>query len=756
MKHSAVANAIKVVSVAVGLLTAILLLSQIAYNHSFDTCFKDCDNLYRLHLSVSSDYSNYNINSAPYPFAKVLRENAKDDISKVIAYNNFSTIFQVIDKNRVITDKVLLVDSAFISDMGLKVIKGTPTSDFMRNDIIYVSDETARMTWGDEEPIGRTLTYDDRLFTVAGVFESLPGNTTMPFDVMIPISLYRDNTEWANYSAFLLRLNDTSPEGVERAERTINNELQRNMPDRESYKRRITIEPLRQDYISLPSVRRANTIMWVMSMSLLLITITNYILITLSSMARRSKSIGIHKCSGAEGVDIFRMFVTETVIILAAALLLMVVMTFLFRDFITDTLSTPVSALLAPSRLWVAASVFAVFFIFGAFIPARIMSRMPVTMIFRRYTEKRSLWKPVLLFVQFGSVALVAGLLCISSAQYMMLMNREPGYNPENVVYAHNPDPDYYKSYDNLNVIKKTLGSLPFVADIAGGGASPADDTFNTRFIEQDNIKFETMQDYVDDNFNMLMEIKPVYGDYFKNKYEVLVNEEFCRLMKWHDSEAKGKTIEMNGENYTVAGVVTDINLGGFYATLQPMAWTYAERPPNNIYIKLKEPFGKNLLQLNEFAKMQYPGTGIEFQSLESKIYHLYRPARTFRNSVLASTVAILFIAFMGLVGYVRDDIQRRTKEIAIRKVNGASSRDIIRMFALRIVTISIPAVTLGIAVAWLTGRIWLQQFAVHADHLPLLMIGCALLIILVIVVATIAMTRQVAYDNPVNSIKSE
>ena len=77
-------------------------------------------------------------------------------------------------------------------------------------------------------------------------------------------------------------------------------------------------------------------------------------------------------------------------------------------------------------------------------------------------------------------------------------------------------------------------------------------------------------------------------------------------------------------------------------------------------------------------------------------------------------------------------------------------------MFALRIVTISIPAVTLGIAVAWLTGRIWLQQFTVHADHLPLLMIGCALLIILVIVVATIAMTRQVAYDNPVNSIKSE
>ena len=170
----------------------------------------------------------------------------------------------------------------------------------------------------------------------------------------------------------------------------------------------------------------------------------------------------------------------------------------------------------------------------------------------------------------------------------------------------------------------------------------------------------------------------------------------------------------------------------------------------------MKEPFTENLSKITALMKETFPTEDIQFRSARQEVDNQYQEVHRFRNTVVVASVAILVIVLMGLLGFVNDEVQRRSKEIAIRKVNGAKSWDIVNLLNQNIFWIALPSIFIGIVLAYVVGNKWLEQFtdqiSLSAWHFLLLL----LLISLLIVGSVTGKSWHIADENPVNSIKNE
>ena len=175
-----------------------------------------------------------------------------------------------------------------------------------------------------------------------------------------------------------------------------------------------------------------------------------------------------------------------------------------------------------------------------------------------------------------------------------------------------------------------------------------------------------------------------------------------------------------------------------------------------SIHIRLKEPFAENLQRLNKEAGEAFSGQTINFESLEQALADSYNSVRVFRNATIVATFVIFFITLMGLIGYTNDETNRRSKEIAIRKVNGAEAWGIIELLAKDVLWTALPAVLIGTLAAWYVGELWMSQFATTIENTIPYYIMTAILTLAMIVGIVITKTWKIANENPVKSIKSE
>ena len=168
-----------------------------------------------------------------------------------------------------------------------------------------------------------------------------------------------------------------------------------------------------------------------------------------------------------------------------------------------------------------------------------------------------------------------------------------------------------------------------------------------------------------------------------------------------------------------------------------------------------------NLRKLNAFVKATYPDLGLEFTTYQDIRAEQNESVSHFRNShfrniVWVTTLCIVLIVLMGLIGYVSDETERRSKEIAVRKVNGAEARDILRLLSVDILKVSMLAVLIGIVFSWYVSKQWMQQFADSALPSSVWFALAAATLLALIVLVVIVRAWNIANENPVDSIKSE
>ena len=643
--------------------------------------------------------------------------------------------------------------------MGIEVLSGNPEKDLMQNDVIFLSDDLAQKIYGGENPIGKVISYNKELqLTVKGTYVDLPENATMRPEAVIsmPTAWSRD---WGNYSwrggdsyYEYIRFRPGADKEVVNARLDAMIQKYRPEEDKKAYGYTAFVKPIRDVYRDEDQVKRMDSIMSILALAILFIASLNYVLISISSLTYRAKAVGVHKCSGASGGTVFSMFLLETGIIIALALVLMGLILLNFQEFIEDTTAAKLSVLFAPDRIWVPLVVVLVLFIVGGILPGRLFARIPVSQVFRRYTEGKKGWKRPLLFVQFAGVAFICGLMYVVMAQYNYVKDKDMGYNPHRVAIGN----VYFGGEEASGPALQFFRGLPYVEEVSSAVSTPVW-SYSGSMIEGEGGQslFSTRFSYALEDYFKMMGMTMKEGRPARASDEIVVNEAFAERMRWGD-KALNHPLRAEGRNLKVVGVLKNFHIGSFYQPQDVIMFGYTRTFGNTVHVRLKEPFAENLRRLNKDVSEAYPDKTVDFYSMEDQILNKYNPVRVFSNATILAALTMFFVMLMGLIGYTTDEVRRRSKEIAIRKVNGAESLGILELLSIDVLYVAAPAVIIGIISAAYINGMWMDQFA---EQVPLswpVYILIALVILLLILACVIWKSWRIANENPVNSIKSE
>ena len=758
--HGRNANIIKIISLGLGLLMSILLFSRVAYEQSYDTGFKDYKNLYQLWIRFSTKNETFDWQQMCIgKLAGGIFETFPDKVESATTISIWLANDPLYNGEVMFDEQPTVADSLFFQTMGIEVTGGNPVQDLQQADVIYLSDDLAKRMFGEENPIGKVISYNKQIpLTVRGTYADIPENSTVhPKAVISMPSIW--NRGWGNYSwqggdswPSYLRIKPGTD--IETLNKQVNLVIQQNIPDNIGIKLEAEIRPIRDTYRNYDEVKRMSTIMSILAGSILFITALNYVLISISSLSRRAKAVGVHKCSGAEEGTIFGMFLWETGIIILIALLLMGFLILNFKDFVEDTASTQLASLFAFDRIWVSLSVVGALFLIGGVLPGYVFSKIPVTQVFKRYTEGKKGWKRPLLFIQFAGVAFIGGIMIVVMLQYYHVLNKDVGYNPERIVAEF----QYCPNYETSQAVKHFYQGLPYVEAVSASRENSPLWGYSGElmFDEGGNSLFSTKYDYMDEEYIEMMGIGVKQGRVPRERHEVAANETWLKTRGWSAEQAIGQTIQSEEGHVKIVGVIKDFQIGNFFNENMPFLMHFNPTFNGMIHLRLKEPFAENLQRLNKEASEAFPGQTIEFESLEQAMTESYNSVRVFRNATMVASFVILFITFMGLIGYINDETQRRSKEIAIRKVNGAEASSIIEMLAKDVLVTALPAVVLGTLASWYVGELWMSQFATTMGTTIPYYIMTGFVTLLMIVGVVVVKTWKIANENPVKSIKSE
>ena len=756
-------NLIRVISLSLGLTIGILLFSQIVFELSYENCYPEAERLAMVRAQITNlstgeimgdDGTNYDY-TVFAPTANAVAESMPEEVeyaSCVLPEREYNIYYE----EKLLSDvDYIYVDSCFFQVFGIPLLKGN-LKDLIIPGSVFVSERFTRETFADEDPVGKILSADKQnTFTIRGIYKDVPENTMLTHDFVV--SIYNNNggyqagNGWNGNDVFytFLRLRrDSDMDKVnDNIQRVIEKYTETTIDD---WKMDYSIIPLVKRHLDSPDVQKRLVIYGFLGFAIFFVAIMNYMLISIATLSRRAKSVGVHKCSGASSTNIFSMFLAETGILVILSVLLSFLLIFNAREMIEDLLSVRLSSLFTWGTLWVPLLTILVLFVLAGGIPGRLFSRIPVTQVFRRYTDGKKGWKRSLLFVQFTGVSFVLGLLLVTLLQYGHLMNRDMGIDVTGLTEAESWLPK-----ERVEHIKDELRRQPMVEGVTVATHSVLGQYWTRGLMSNDGKRLATLNfNYCHYNYPEVMGIKIIEGTPMKKGGDLLVNEELVRLMRWTDG-AVGKRV--NNVAGTVVGVFRDIRNESFYAAQSPIILIGTEEQANHTFdVRLKEPFDENLKRLNEYMEKTFPDVSLHFMSVDHMVKDLYKDVYRFRNSVWITSCFILLIVIMGLIGYVNDETQRRSKEIAIRKVNGAEAFHVLRLLTRDILYVSVLSILIGTAVSYFAGRAWLDQFAEQIELNPLLFIGTALFIQLLIIVCVVLKAWHIANENPVNSIKNE
>lgn len=187
-----------------------------------------------------------------------------------------------------------------------------------------------------------------------------------------------------------------------------------------------------------------------------------------------------------------------------------------------------------------------------------------------------------------------------------------------------------------------------------------------------------------------------------------------------------------------------------------PDLYFYSAKTAYYMLVKFNELKDESLSELQSKVQAMYPNNKVIVKSYVSELANQYASQLNFRNGILVAGIVTMVIALFGLVGYTSDEVNRRRKEIAIRKVNGAKVKDILRIFLKDIMKIALPCIIVGDLGAWLIARQWLMSFSEKITMTPLLFIGVTIILLVIIGLSVIINCYKVANSNPVKYLKDE
>ena len=779
---------IKVLSLGIGLAVGIVLIAKVFFELSYDSFYKDIDRVYTIRTWYSQQGDEHDYGQVSGAVAVGFME----EVPGVEAGTRTTYVFNgdtYLDENgNKLKATLVCADTCFFKVFDRPILAGDPEQALSKWGCVMVSRSFAEKLV-DEMPgqaghdvssvIGKQIAnadMDGLKLTIEGVFEDFPKNGSLDYDILLSMETYgkQSTDNWLGndrYKGYVKLMPGVDPNTLTEAIRKMQEAHQPlEQIEAQGTSLKYFLKPFSNMHTSSPEVKTQVILLSIVAALLIIISLLNYILIVISSMVKRSKEVGVRKCYGAEGKHIYGMLTKEALLHIVLSLVIAAIIIFAGRGIVENLLGVPFQTLLVSQSIMAIAAVLLFVLGISIVVPAELYQRIPVYAALKNYTENSRRWKLGLLGVQVLINVFLVVMMLIIGRQYQKVSNADTGYDYKNLYYFDLFDGDRQAQVRAVETLKR----LPEVSGVAATYNLPymGSNGDNVSLPEDDRELFNIADQYdCSPEFYDLMGIRFLEGRAPRDSSEVVVDEKFVQKMAeftdWNDG-AVGKQVFItgHGENgmmdegyFTISGVYKSYLIGNLQGVDErPSALFYGEIGSMSswmphILFKVRPEALENVRgALNEAL----PDKEINIVSYEEQMRAAYADSKKMRNTMALGAVFSLLIALLGLIGFIKDESLRRSKEMAVRKINGATTRDILSVFAKDIMKLSVVMAVIACIAAYFVAHKWLEQFAEKVSLHPLYFIGGALLVLTIVLGVVVLNCLRIARANPVESLKAE
>ena len=770
---------IKVLSLGVGLAVGIVLIAKVFFELSYDSFYKDIDRVYTINTwySMQGEEKDYGQVSGAVAVGFM------DEVPGVEAGTRTTYVFNgntYLDENgNKLSGTLVCADTCFFQVFDRPILAGDPVKVLGKWGSVLVNRSFAEKMGGVQECIGKQICnadMDGLKLTIEGVFDDFPKNGSLDYDILLSMDTYgkQSTDNWNGndrYKGYVKLFPGVDPGTLSDGIRKMQ-EAHQPLAELEArgMQFKYFLKPFSKIHTSNPDVKSQVILLSIVAALLILISLLNYILIVISSMVKRSKEVGVRKCYGAEGKHIYGMLTKEALLHIVLSLVLAAAIIFAGRSIVENLLGVPFQTLLVPQSIVAIAALILFVLVISIVVPAELYQRIPVYAALKNYTENSRNWKLGLLGVQVLINVFLVVMMLIIGRQYQKVPNADTGYDYKNLYYFDMFDGDRQA----LTRAAQTLRSIPEVTGVAASYNLPFEGSNgdNVYLPNDDRELFNIADQYeCSPDFYDLMGIQFLEGRAPRDSSEIAVDEKFVTKMAeftdWSDG-AVGKQIFVTGHDrsrdsersyFTISGVYKSYLIGNLTGVdPRPSALFYGEIGSMSSW--MPHTFFKvrpeALQKVRQALEQALEGREINILSYEEQMRAAYADSKKMRNTMAIGAVFSLLIALLGLIGFIRDESLRRSKEMAVRKINGATTRDILSVFASDILKLSGVMAVIACIAAFFVARKWLEQFAEKVSLSPLYFIGGVLLVLLIVLGVVVLNCLKIARENPVESLKNE
>ena len=783
---------INILGLSLGLMIALIVYLFVQNETSYEKHIDGSDRIYRIGLSASIFGQEIIGPSSCGPMANALRTEFTD-VETATRINDINDVLLVNDETRLYFEYGAQVDSAFFQVFNYDFIYGNPSTATIEDNAIVLSENAAEKLFGGENPMGKIVKWDDRVdYIVRGVVREPKGNSHFYFDYFLGLN-ETDDLSWTNGNFYTyVKLN----QGVQKDDffdgmtanfyKKVASEVEQFI--KMTMEEFLAIEGNAFQYFIQPledihlysnytdEIKQNGSIQYVyvfIVIALLVIIIAgiNFMNLSTARAGKRAKEVGMRKVFGATKKMLIAQFLIESIIQSFIALLVAFILVELFLPGFNNVMQTALNLFNShfAQTLLFAFIITLVYGIFAGSYPAFFLSKFqPIAVLKGDLTKTKggTLLRKSLVVTQFSAATVLIIGMIIIFMQISFMQNKDLGFKGDQVLLI---PIQTQRLANNFEVHKKEFLKNPNILSITASNGIPGNTVSNgTKQLvgREDLLYMHSMR--VDADYMKTLDIELIEGNPFVKKTAtdsttyLIINE--TTVNSYNLESPIGARINLSldpqfNEVATVVGVMKDFHHEGFDQTIKPLMLEY-NPSNNNLYTVSMKISPENMNATINTIESKWneiePSHPFSYSFLDEDFAELYAQQKHFGAIFLFMTILAIIISAMGLYGLASYTTQQRTKEIGVRKVMGASSRQLIKMLTKDFIKLVLIANIFAWPISFLLIKNWLSNFSYQID-LPVIPFVFATLLAVIIALITVSYQAFNASNaDPVMALKYE
>ena len=701
-------SAINIIGLSVGLATFSLMAFYVYHELSFDRYHKNGDRIFRIVENLRTENELLLQSTSSPPMGPHMLKDFPE-VEKYVRIQNWSMLVERNGTSFYESDSYI-ADSTVFDVFSFNLIKGDKRTALREPNSVVITETMAKKYFGNEDPLGEMLKMDNDQFKITGLMEDVPENSHFRFSNLISFSTWSSHPNnkrgeesgwfWNGFHTYLLLRDAESGDKVRGKMKAF---IDKNIEKGGMYYEDLPLQPLYSIYMATPRSWENGTrgsmnnvyILSIIAVFILLIACFNYINLATARASRRLKEVGLRKALGAQRRMLIMQFLGESVIVTVIASVIAAVLAWIalpaFRTLVESRLS--LSILPEP---WIVAIGIVLLILFIAILagayPALIISGFHPLQIFRPSTKgvySHHNFRRILVSLQFViSITLVAGTLLVHD-QIDLIRSQDLGFTKDAMLLL--PFNRDSAINNHLDFVKNEFKGLKGVRAISASATVPGQSTNNLyTAVEITDGKMSPTNinyNFVDHDYITTYDIKLLAGRNFSREVKAddttafLINETGIKDFGWTPEQAIGKKVELRYEG-KIIGVLKDFNYRSLHMKVEPLMLVLT-RGAGQLSMRLDEnDIPATVARVREKWNELVPHLPFEYSFLDADYDRQYRADQQLSKVVGIFTGLSIFIGCLGLLGLASFAVERRTKEIGVRKVLGASVANVVMLIA--------------------------------------------------------------------------